>query len=446
MAISLTTTAPGRSIGATSGATSAASRASSVIGKLISASAALRFSRSQWRGSVSRGSPSTRSAMDGTVPSAIGPLSKRMTSRLRAISQRWSNAAPSPRPSRIAGPSSDATSPPARSIDARCAIKRRMSMSSPLTGFPLLDRGYPRPADIRLSRAPRRRLLWHQAITASVGDQDLGVRRIAFDLLAQTIDVGFERVGGDARVVAPDLVQQHVAADGAGAGAIEVFEDRGFFLGQSHLLAFGLVDEKLGARPEGVRADGENRVVALLVLPELRPEPRQQHVQPEWFGDVVVGAGVESEHGIGLAVGGGQHQNRRTHAFAPHQPAQLAAVHVRQPDVEDHGVVILPLGKVKRLGRSRGFDRHEFFMQLQLLGERMAQGRIVVDDHDPAAGRHKAGSVANIPPDYRREAGRLSPVSGGGVAVAQDRRWRRRAGTVRDASTDALIPRESAGG
>jgi len=54
--------------------------------------------------------------------------------------------------------------------------------------------------------------------------------------------------------------------------------------------------------------------------------------------------------------------------------------------------------------------------------------------------------VANIPPDYRREAGRLSPVSGGGVAVAQDRRWRRRAGTVRDASTDALIPRESAGG
>src|SRR5437899_12182195 len=71
-------------------------------------------------------------------------------------------------------------------------------------------------------------LLGLESIAASIGDQDRRVGRILLDLLAQTIDVRLERVGGDAGVVAPDLVEQHVARHRPVAGAEQVFQDRGF--------------------------------------------------------------------------------------------------------------------------------------------------------------------------------------------------------------------------
>src|SRR5437667_12754154 len=56
-------------------------------------------------------------------------------------------------------------------------------------------------------------LLGLESIAASIGDQDRRIGRILLDLLAQAIDVGVERVGGDARVVAPAQVQRHAARD-----------------------------------------------------------------------------------------------------------------------------------------------------------------------------------------------------------------------------------------
>jgi hypothetical protein len=78
--------------------------------------------------------------------------------------------------------------------------------------------------------------------------------------------MGFERMGRDPRVVAPDLVQQHVARDHLAAGAEQVFEDGGLLFGEPHLLLVVRVGEQLGARPEIIRADGKHRVFALLVL------------------------------------------------------------------------------------------------------------------------------------------------------------------------------------
>src|SRR5690606_27639983 len=45
----------------------------------------------------------------------------------------------------------------------------------------------------------------HQLVAAALGNQHLRMRRLALDLLAQAVDVGFQRVGGDAGIVAPDL-------------------------------------------------------------------------------------------------------------------------------------------------------------------------------------------------------------------------------------------------
>ena len=47
----------------------------------------------------------------------------------------------------------------------------------------------------------------NQTVTARFGDQDLGLRRVLFDLLAQTIDMGLQRMGVHGRVVTPHLVQ-----------------------------------------------------------------------------------------------------------------------------------------------------------------------------------------------------------------------------------------------
>ncbi len=49
--------------------------------------------------------------------------------------------------------------------------------------------------------------LTHQLVTVGLGDQDLRVEGIAFDLLPQPVHVGLKRVGGDTRAVAPDLAQ-----------------------------------------------------------------------------------------------------------------------------------------------------------------------------------------------------------------------------------------------
>src|SRR5216684_6959714 len=88
-------------------------------------------------------------------------------------------------------------------------------------------------------------LLGLESITASVGDQDRRVGRILLDLLAQAIDVRLERVRGDAGVVAPHLVQQHVARNRPVAGAEQVFQDRGFLVGHPDLLLAALLHQPL---------------------------------------------------------------------------------------------------------------------------------------------------------------------------------------------------------
>src|SRR3990167_9804671 len=81
-----------------------------------------------------------------------------------------------------------------------------------------------------------------KAIAAAVGDQDGGTGRILLDLLAQAVDVGFERMRRDARVVTPDLVQQDIARHRAVTGTKKVFQDRGFLVGEPDLLLAALID------------------------------------------------------------------------------------------------------------------------------------------------------------------------------------------------------------
>jgi hypothetical protein len=67
-------------------------------------------------------------------------------------------------------------------------------------------------------------------------------------------------------------------------------------------------------------------------------------------------------------------------ALTPHQPADLATIHIGQTDIEHDGVEIILFGRLKR--RRTAVRRHggEFFMQLELLAQRFAQCVVIVDE------------------------------------------------------------------
>src|SRR5215469_1078300 len=154
----------------------------------------------------------------------------------------------------------------------------------------------------------------HEAITAGLGHEYLCPRRISLDLLPKPVYVGFERMGRHARIVSPYLPQERVAADRLISGAIKIFEDRRFLLGQSYLFSAARMHEDLGAGPESVGTYHQYRIVAVLALPQMGTQSRQEDTEPERFCHIIVGSRIEAEDRVGIAVRAGQHNDRHLHA------------------------------------------------------------------------------------------------------------------------------------
>src|SRR5215472_9001989 len=212
----------------------------------------------------------------------------------------------------------------------------------------------------------------YETIAAEFGHQDLSARRVALDLLPKAVNMGFQRVGRHPGIVPPHLAQQNVAPDSLIAGAIEKFKDRRLLLGQPYLLATARIRQELGARTEGVGADREHRIIAVLTLAQMSAQPCQQDAKPKRLRHIVIGARIEAADGVGLAVGPGQHEYRDTDTGAAHNSAQFPPVRVGQSDVEQDGVETLDGDHFHRPGRGLARNRGKFFMQLELLGKRLA--------------------------------------------------------------------------
>src|SRR5215472_5299388 len=95
--------------------------------------------------------------------------------------------------------------------------------------------------------------------------------------------------------------------------------------------------------------------------PEQGPDPGQQLGQPERLGDIVVGAGVQADHGIDLVGACGQNQYRDGLAGGPNTAAHLESVNLLQADVENDDVGAAVLGSLKR---QRTVGRHVHFVAL----------------------------------------------------------------------------------
>ena len=76
-----------------------------------------------------------------------------------------------------------------------------------------------------------------------------------------------------------------------------------------------------------------------------RANPRQHFFEMKGLGDIVVGAGIEALHLVAPAVARGEDQNRHHPLVAAPCLQHRDAVHLRQADVENDGVIGLAVAE-----------------------------------------------------------------------------------------------------
>src|SRR5262245_12530345 len=121
-------------------------------------------------------------------------------------------------------------------------------------------------------------------------------------------------MGGDARIVTPDFLQQGLTRYRLLPGAIKVTQNSRFLFSQPDLAAFW-IEQQFRTRPERVGPDGEDGIFAGFVLAQLRADTCKQDRKPERLGDVIVRPGLEAEDGVGIGVVAGQHDDRALKPF-----------------------------------------------------------------------------------------------------------------------------------
>ena len=133
---------------------------------------------------------------------------------------------------------------------------------------------------------------------------------------------------------------------------------------------------------ERVGPDRERRVLALLVLAQLRPDPCEKNGEAERLRHIVVGARLEAENGVGIGVLARQHDDRRLVAALAQKLDGFTAIHVRQPDIHDQEIDHSGTRGVDALRGGALLQHVELLIERQLLDQRRAKVFVVVDDEN----------------------------------------------------------------
>ena len=206
--------------------------------------------------------------------------------------------------------------------------------------------------------------------------------------LAQALDMHVHRALLDEDVVAPHLVEQLAAAVHALGVLHEVVQQ--LELGRAHLQHLAVVRDAVRGRIQQQRPDG-HRAAHLLgrAAAQHGADARQHLLGGEGLDDVVVGAGVQPGHAVGLVAARGQHQDgyglgaRVLAPFLGQRQAAFARQHpVEQDDVGQHGVQ-LALGGFAVHGPG-GLEA----VVPQVHGDQFCDGRLILDDEDAWHGSH----------------------------------------------------------
>ena len=123
-------------------------------------------------------------------------------------------------------------------------------------------------------------------------------------------------------------------------------------------------------------ADGEIGGEHLAASAGEGTQSRQQLAKIEWFGEVVVGPGVESGNALLHRVERGEHENGHGALSLPNGPADVEPVQDRHEDVEDDGVVLV-LREQSESGSAVGRAIDQVRCLAQSAGDGLAQLSIV---------------------------------------------------------------------
>ena len=196
-----------------------------------------------------------------------------------------------------------------------------------------------------------------EAASAHGLDQRHGAGRI--DLAAQVLDVDVDQVVDGDQVRMPYLLGQLQPGDD-GAGMAHQQVEQGVFLGREGEAGAGAGGRARAGVERQVGHFQHGRLRAVEAAQQ-RAHPRQQFVEHERFGQIVVGAGIEAGDAVGHGVARGEHQHRQLVAGLPPFGAQCHAVLPRHHPVEDGQVEAGRRGRFVRAVR----DLHPeaFFLQ-----------------------------------------------------------------------------------
>src|SRR5204863_4053912 len=113
-----------------------------------------------------------------------------------------------------------------------------------------------------------------------------------------------------------------------------------------------------------------------------RAQPRQHFLHPERLGDVVVGAAVDPLHLLVPASPRREHEDRQRDAGLAPPPEQRQPIDLREPEIQDGGVVPLRQAeKIRALAVARAV--HGISRVRERTRELFRQPRFVFDDQDP---------------------------------------------------------------
>ena len=124
------------------------------------------------------------------------------------------------------------------------------------------------------------------------------------------------------------------------------------------------------------------------LVAQVRTHAGQQHRELERLGHIVVGTRVETEDHVGIGVVAGQHDDRALEAALAQHLACFAAVHVRQPYVQENQVQMIALDGIDALGRSGSRNDFELVMKCQLVLQGLTKVLVVIDDENRLLVRH----------------------------------------------------------
>jgi hypothetical protein len=124
-------------------------------------------------------------------------------------------------------------------------------------------------------------------------------------------------------------------------------------------------------------------------------DPREQLIELEGLGEVVVGAGVQAAHHVLGCIARGQHQDRGMPPFPPELGRDLEAVFLGEDHVEEDHVVVVHVRQHRRLITVRS-DVHHVALFLQALLDESGDLPVVLYDENLHGGQASRPGLTDL--------------------------------------------------